>query len=67
MQVLMLDSHFKSLNVVKAFVGQAKIIQIVVEYHNKTLLQLLMVAFHFLNPTTNGLIKVALIDDDSMG
>jgi hypothetical protein len=29
-------------------------IQIVVEYDNKTLLPLLVVAFHFLNPTTNG-------------
>jgi hypothetical protein len=64
MQVLMLDSHFKSFNVVKAFVGQAKVIQIVIEYHNKTLLQLLVVTFHFLNPTTNGLITVTLIDDD---
>jgi len=62
----MLDSHFKSLNVVKVFVGQAKVIQIMAEYHIKTLLQLLAVAFHFLNPTIGGLIKVTPVDDDSI-
>jgi hypothetical protein len=38
MLTLMLDSRFKSLDVVKAFVGWVKVIQIVVEYDNKTLL-----------------------------
>ncbi len=61
---LMLDSHFKSFNVVKVFVGQAKVIQIMVKYHNRTLLQLMAVAFHFLNPTIDGLIKATLVDDD---
>ncbi len=55
MLALILDLWFKSLNVVKAFVGRAKMIQIVVEYDNKTLLPLLMVSFHFLNPTNDGL------------
>jgi hypothetical protein len=62
----MLDLHFKSFNVVKAFVGQAEVIQIVAKYHIKTLLQLLVVAFHFLNSTTDGMIKVTLVDDDSI-
>jgi len=54
MLALMLDLHFKPLDVVKAFVGWAKVIQIVVEYDNKILLQELIVVFHFLNPTING-------------
>jgi hypothetical protein len=51
---LMLDSCFKSLDVVKTFVGWGRVIQVVVEYDNKTLLPILVVAFHFLNPTING-------------
>jgi hypothetical protein len=66
MLALILGWHFKSFNVVKAFVGQAKVMQILVEYHNKTLLQLLVGAFHFLNPTIDGLIKATLVDDDSI-
>ncbi len=54
MLALISDSRFKSLDVVKAFVGCTKVIQIVVEYDNKILLQELTVTFHFLNPTTNG-------------
>jgi hypothetical protein len=61
---LMLDPHFKSLDVVKTFVGRAKMIQIVAKYDSKTLLPLLVVAFHFLNPTIDGLIKETLVDDD---
>jgi hypothetical protein len=60
----MLDSNFKSLNVVRVFVGQAKVIQIMAKHHNRTLLQLMVVAFHFLNPTTDGLIKATPVDDD---
>ncbi len=51
---------------VKAFVGRAKNIQMVVEYDNKILLPLLVATFHFLNPTTNGLTKAALVEDDSI-
>ncbi len=50
----------------KSFVGWAKDIQIVVEYDNKILLPLLVATFHFVNPTTNGLTKAALVDDDSI-
>ncbi len=66
MLTLMLDLHYKSFDVVKAFVGRAKVIQIVAKYANKTLLQLLVVAFHFLNPSIYGLIKTTPVDDDSI-
>jgi hypothetical protein len=39
-------------------------ILIVVEYE-KTLLPLLVVVFHFLNPTIDGLAKTTPVDDDS--
>jgi hypothetical protein len=42
---LMLNPHFKSLDVVKTFVRWEKTIQMVVEYDSKTLLPLLVVAF----------------------
>jgi hypothetical protein len=35
-----------------------------VKYDSKTLLPLLVVVFHFLNPTIDGLTKTTLIDDD---
>ncbi len=66
MLTLMLDLHFTSLDEVKAFVKRAKMIQIVVEYDSKTLLPLLVVAFHFLKPTIDGLIRATPIDDDSI-
>jgi hypothetical protein len=66
MLALMLDSHFKSFDVVKVFVGWAKVIQIVVKYDNKVLLPLLVVAFHFLHPTIDGLIEATPINDDSI-
>jgi len=53
----MLDPHFKSFDAMKTFVGHAKVIQMMVEYDNKILLPLLVVAFQFLNPYTNGLLK----------
>ncbi len=67
MLTLMLDLCFKSLDVVKAFVGWANVIQIVVEYVNKTVLSLLVAAFHFLNSTSNGLIVATPIDDSIFG
>jgi hypothetical protein len=66
MLALMLDSHFKSFDVVKVFVGWAKMIQIMVKYDSKTLLQLMVATFHFLNPTIDGLLKPTPIDDDSI-
>jgi hypothetical protein len=66
MLALMLDSHFKSFDVLKMFVEWAKVIQIVAKYDNKILLPLLVFAFHFLNPTTNGLTKTTLVSDDSI-
>jgi hypothetical protein len=63
---LLLDPCFKCLDVVKAFVGHAKMLQIVGKYGSKIMLPLLVVIFHFLNPTTNGLIKITLVDDNSI-
>jgi hypothetical protein len=66
MLALMLNSHFKSFNVVKVFVECAKVIQIVAKYDNKILQPLLVVAFDFLNLATNGLIETTLVNDDSI-
>jgi hypothetical protein len=66
MLALMLDLHFTSLDVVKAFVRWAKLIQIVIEYGSKTLSPLLVATFHFLKPTIDGLIRATPIDDDSI-
>jgi hypothetical protein len=66
MLALMLDSHFKSRDVVKVFVGWAKMIQIMVKYDSKTLLPLLVATFHFLKPTIDGFLKTTPIDDDSI-
>jgi hypothetical protein len=54
MLALILNLWFKPHNVVKTFVGRTKMIQIVVEYDNMTLLPLLEASFHFLNPTIDG-------------
>ncbi len=64
MLALMLDTHLKSLDVVKTFVGWEKVIHMVTKYDNKTLLPLLVVAFRFLNPNSNGLTKAAPVDGD---
>jgi len=42
MLTLMLDLHFKSLDVVKGFVGREKVIQMVAKYDNKSLMPLLV-------------------------
>ncbi len=39
---------------------------IVVEYDNKTLLPLLVVTFHFLNPTIDDMAEATPVDDDSI-
>jgi len=67
MLTLMLDPGLKSLDVVKAFVGWANVIQIVIEYVSKTLLPLLVATFHFLTPTYNGMTIATPIDDSIFG
>jgi hypothetical protein len=42
------------------------VIQIVAKYDNKTVLPLLVVAFHFLNPIRDGFIQATPIDDNSI-
>jgi hypothetical protein len=45
MLALIWDPHFKSLDVVKTFVGQEKMIQMVAKYDDKILLLLLVATF----------------------
>ncbi len=66
MLLLMLDLHFKSLNVVKTFVRRARVIQIVVEYDIMTLMPLLMAIFQFQNLDIVGPIKPLVVDDESI-
>jgi hypothetical protein len=49
MITLMFDPHFKILDNVKVLVGRPKLATMVFEY-DKTLLPVLIIAFHFLNP-----------------
>ncbi len=46
---LMLNLYFKSLDVVKGFVGRAKIIHMVAKYDNKSLMPLLVATFKIQN------------------
>jgi hypothetical protein len=66
MLVLMLDLHFKSLNVVKTFVRKAKVIQIVAKYDIMTLMPLLVATFQFQNLSIVGPIKPLVVDDESI-
>ncbi len=61
MLALMLNLQSKSFDAMKTFVRHAKVIQMVLEYGNKILLQLLMVDFQFLNPDTNGSIEATTL------
>lgn len=64
MLTLMLDMCCKLFDVMKTFVGRAKVIQMVVEYDNKILMPLLVVAFLFLNHDIDGLVELTPIDDN---
>jgi hypothetical protein len=64
MFTLVLDPQFKSLDILKAFVGKANVIHMVVEYDIKSLMPLLVVTFKFLNFNVNGTIELTTIDDD---
>jgi len=66
MLVLILDPHFKSIDAMKVVVGRAKMMQMVAEYDTKTLMPLLVATFQFLNPSINGLTKLALVDDNEI-
>jgi hypothetical protein len=46
MFTLMLDLHCKCLDVVKNFVGWVKVMEMVAEYDTKSLMSLVVVAFH---------------------
>jgi hypothetical protein len=66
MLVLMLDLHFKCLNVVKTFLRRAKVIQIVAKYDIMTLMPLLVATFQFQNLNIVGPIKPLVVDDESI-
>jgi hypothetical protein len=51
MLTLMLDPRFKSLRVVKNYVGHGACIRFVAEYDANTIIPLLMIVFEVLNPT----------------
>jgi hypothetical protein len=56
MLVLMLDPHFKSLQVMKSFVGYNNAICIAIEYDVKEVIPLLMTLFYQLNPTIEAIV-----------
>jgi hypothetical protein len=67
MLALMWDLCFKCLDVVKAFVGWAKVMEMVVEYVINSLMLLVVVAFQLQNPgsidPTNALV---VVNEDSI-
>jgi hypothetical protein len=67
MLALMLDSRFKCLDVVKTFVGHAKVMEMVAKYDIKSLMSLVVVAFHLQNPSfidpTDALV---VVNEDSI-
>ena len=52
MFVLMLDPRFKSLSIVKDFVGRDNVVRIVGEYNEGNLIPLLTASYRHLNPQT---------------
>jgi hypothetical protein len=60
MLTLMLDLHFKSLNVVKGFVRREKIIQMVAKYDSKSLMPLLVATFKIQNLGVINLLEISL-------
>jgi hypothetical protein len=60
----MLDPWFKSLDILKTFVGKAKVIHMVLKCDTKSLMPLLMAIFQFLNFDVNGTIELTTIDDE---
>jgi hypothetical protein len=54
------DLYFKSLDVVKGFVGRAKVIQMVAKYDNESLMPLLVAAFKIQNLGVVGLLEISL-------
>jgi hypothetical protein len=53
---LMLDPHFKSLQVMKSFVGHNNAICLTIEYDVKKVIFLLMTFFDQLNPTIEAIV-----------
>jgi hypothetical protein len=49
---------------VKGFIGREKMIQMVVEYDNRTLMPLLVAIFQFQNLNTVGLIEPSMVNNE---
>jgi len=56
--------NFKSFDVVKGIIGREKVIQMVVESNNRTLMPLLVAIFQFQNLSTIGFIEPSMVDDE---
>jgi hypothetical protein len=57
MLALILDPRFKSLDVLKTFIENAIVIQMMAKYDNKNLMPLLVIFFQFLNLDIDGGIE----------
>jgi len=67
MLALMLDPCFKCMDVVKAFVGWAKVMEMVAEYDTKYLMLLLVAIFRLQNPSSIDLTDALVVaDEDSI-
>jgi hypothetical protein len=56
MLALMLDPHFKSLQVVKSFVGRGNAICFAIEYDVKEVIPFLMNVFDWMNPIVETIV-----------
>lgn len=65
MLTLMLDPHFKCLDVVKTFVGWEKVMEMVVEYDTKFKMLLLVATFHPQNPNSVDPIDALVVVDEN--
>jgi hypothetical protein len=67
MFALMLDLHFKCLDLVKYFMRWAKVMEMVVEYETKSLMSLVVVAFHLQNlGSVDPIDALVVADEDSI-
>ncbi len=65
MLVLMLDLHFKCMDVVKAFVGWAKVMEMVVEYDTKSIMPFVVASFHLQNlGCVDPIVALVVINED---
>jgi len=69
MMLIMLDTHFKALQIVESLVGCRNAIRLTFEYDAKVVILLLMVCFEWLNPiaiasaTTTNVVRLEFEED----